>query len=63
MYLINNFTMFNNKIKNYDTLICVVEVPECAMSKKFEILDSLRMIDLCTVCTSRFIDSCITTCL
>lgn len=65
VYLINNFTMFNNIINNkFDMIVSFVlrtywKVP---CPKNMKKLNSLTMFDLCTVCSSRFIDSCITGC-
>lgn len=65
VYLINNFTMFNNIINyKFDMIVSFVfrtywKVP---CPKNLKKLNSLTMFDLCTVCSSRFIDSCITGC-
>lgn len=66
MYFINNLIMFNNIINyKFDMIILFVlrTYWKVLCLKNMRKLNSLIMFDLCIVCLSRFIDSCIIGCL
>lgn len=66
MYFINNLIMFNNIINyKFDMIVLIVlrTYWKVLCLKNMRKLNSLIMFDLCIVCLSRFIDSCIIGCL